>query len=316
MNKALNILVTGCGGDIGQSIGKILLKSNYTKNLYGIDISEKNAAQFIYPNFSVGLPFTHPEYLKRLLAFVEKHEIDIVIPIAEPELRFFSNQNILETIGKAKMITASSLALEIGFDKFKTAEFLKSKNLPFPETFLAKDIKTIDSFPVILKSRTGSGSKDIHKINTMDEFLFYTRNNIENYVVQEFITDKNGEFTCGLYRSSKGEIRSQIFKRELTGGYSGYGEVVKNKGITDLLEELAIRLNLVGSINVQLRITKNLPKVFEINPRFSSTVLYRHLFGFEDLIWSIEDRLGYELSDNREYAIGRKFYKGFEEYIK
>ena len=111
----------------------LLLKSNYTKNLYGIDISEKNAAQFIYPNFSVGLPFTHPEYLKRLLAFVEKHEIDIVIPIAEPELRFFSNQNILETIGKAKMITASSLALEIGFDKFKTAEFLKSKNLPVPK---------------------------------------------------------------------------------------------------------------------------------------------------------------------------------------
>tara|TARA_R110002096_G_scaffold229836_1_gene419446 strand:- start:5573 stop:6523 length:951 start_codon:yes stop_codon:yes gene_type:complete len=316
MNKALNILVTGCGGDIGQSIGKILVKSNYTKNLYGIDISEKNAAQFIYPNFTVGLPFTHPEYLKRLQAFVEKHEIDIVIPIAEPELRFFSDQNILDTIGEAKLITASSLALEIGFDKFKTAEFLESENLPFPETFLAKDIKTIESFPVILKSKTGSGSKDIHKINDIDEFQFYTRNNIEDYVVQEFITDKNGEFTCGLYRSSKGEIRSQIFKRELTGGYSGYGEVIENNDITDLLEKLAVKLDLVGSINVQLRITKNLPKVFEINPRFSSTVLYRHLFGFEDLIWSIEDRLGHKLSNNREHAIGRKFYKGFEEYIK
>ena len=41
MNKALNILVTGCGGDIGQSIGKILSKSSYTKNLFGIDISDK-----------------------------------------------------------------------------------------------------------------------------------------------------------------------------------------------------------------------------------------------------------------------------------
>ena len=51
MNKALNILVTGCGGDIGQSIGKMLLKSSFTKNLFGIDISDKNAAQFIYPNF-------------------------------------------------------------------------------------------------------------------------------------------------------------------------------------------------------------------------------------------------------------------------
>lgn len=188
--------------------------------------------------------------------------------------------------------------------------------MPFPETFLAKDIKTIDSFPVILKSKTGSGSKDIHKINTMDEFLFYTRNDREDYVVQELITDENGEYTCGLYRSSKGEIRSLILKRELLGGYSGYGEVVENSDITNLLEKLAVKLNLVGSINVQLRMTKNLPKVFEINPRFSSTVFYRHLFGFDDLIWSIEDCFEYELSDNRQDATGRKFYKGYEEYIK
>ena len=51
MNKTLNILVTGCGGDIGQSIGKMLLNASYTKNLLGIDISNKNKAQFIYPNF-------------------------------------------------------------------------------------------------------------------------------------------------------------------------------------------------------------------------------------------------------------------------
>lgn len=316
MNKALNILVTGCGGDIGQSIGKILLKSNYTKNLFGIDISDKNAAQFIYPNFSIGLPYTHQDYLKELELFVKENLIDLIIPIAEPELRFFSNKNLLNSIGKAKMIIASSLALDIGFDKFKTAEFLDKEGFPFPATFLAKNIKAIDSFPVILKSKTGSGSKDIHKIDTMDEFIFYTRNNIEDYVVQEYITNKNGEYTCGLFRSNKGEIRSLILKRELTGGFSGYGEVIYNEDITILLEKLAESLDLIGSINVQLRISENIPKIFEINPRFSSTVLFRHLFGFKDLIWSIEDKLGYVLSDNRKNLIGRKFYKGFEEYIK
>jgi carbamoyl-phosphate synthase large subunit len=316
MNKAFNILVTGCGGDIGQSIGKILLKSKYTKNLFGIDISNKNAAQFIYPNFSIGVPFTHPDYLQRLEFFIDKHDIDLIIPIAEPELRFFSEQNILKTIGKAKMITASALALEIGFDKFKTAEFLKRENLPFPETFLAKSLKRIDNFPVILKSKTGSGSKDIHKINSIEEFLFYTKNTIDDYVVQEFISDEKGEFTCGVFRSSSKEIRTQIFKRELTSGYSGYGEVIENINITNLLEKIAVKLDLVGSINVQLRIKENRPKVFEINPRFSSTVLFRHLFGFEDLLWSIEDLLGYSLSDNQSNVIGRKFYKGFEEYIK
>jgi carbamoyl-phosphate synthase large subunit len=316
MNKTFNILVTGCGGDIGQSIGKILLKSKYTKNLFGIDISNKNAAQFIYPNFSVGVPFTHPDYLQRLELFINKHDIDLIIPIAEPELRFFAEQNILKTIGKAKMITASALALEIGFDKFKTAEFLKRENLPFPETFLAKSLQRIDNFPVILKSKTGSGSKDIHKINSIEEFLFHTKNTIDDYVVQEFISDEKGEFTCGVFRSSSKEIRTQIFKRELTSGYSGYGEVIENTNISNLLEKIAVKLGLVGSINIQLRIKENQPKVFEINPRFSSTVLFRHLLGFEDLIWSIEDLLGYTLSDNRSNVVGRKFYKGFEEYIK
>ena len=316
MNKALNILVTGCGGDIGQSIGKILSNSIYTKNLFGIDISEKNAAQFIYPNFSIGLPFTHPDYLVTLEKFIKAQAIDLIIPIAEPELRFFSKKNILVNIGRAKMITASALALEIGFNKFKTAAFLEKEKLPFPKTYLAKSLKNIDDFPVILKSKTGSGSKDIHKINSMEDFLFYTKNSTNDYVVQEFISDEFGEFTCGVYRSSKKEIRSQIFKRELTSGYSGYGEVVKNKVITEFLEKIALKLDLVGSINVQLRIKENTPMVFEINPRFSSTVFYRHLFGFEDLIWSIEDLFGFELSDNRRNVIGRKFYKGFEEYIK
>lgn len=316
MNKALNILVTGCGGDIGQSLGKILLKSPYTKNLFGMDISDKNAAQFIFPNFSVGLRVDDTMHLDALETFIKDNAIDIVIPIAEPELRYFSENNLPEKIGNAVLITASAMALEVGFDKNETAEFLRAEGLPFPETALAEDIETIITFPVILKSKTGSGSKDIHKINTMDEFLFYTRNNIEDYVVQEYVTDEHGEYTCGLYRSSKGEIRSQIFKRELHGGYSGYGEVVENETITELIEKLAVKLDLVGSINVQLRLKENIPKIFEINPRFSSTVLYRHLFGFEDLIWSIEDAMGLELSDNRQDVVGKKFYKGYAEYIK
>jgi carbamoyl-phosphate synthase large subunit len=316
MNNSLNILVTGCGGDIGQSIGKILLKSTYTKNLFGIDISDKNAAQFIFPNFSVGVRFSFSDYLSRLEEFIKSNSIDLIVPIAEAELRFFSENNILDHIGSAKMIIATAKALEVGFDKYKTAQFLKDEGLPFPNTKMAMDLKTIDTFPVILKSIRGCGNKDIHKIHTMDEFLFYTRTNIQDFVVQEYIPDSKGEFTCGLFRSSNGEIRSQIFKRELHGGFSGYGEVIENKTITSLLEELALKLNLVGSINVQLRMHEDTPKIFEINPRFSSTVLYRHLFGFEDLIWSIEDRLGLELSDYRQDAVGRKFYKGYQEYIK
>jgi len=311
----INILVTGCGGDIGQSVGKILLKADFINNLFGIDVSDRNAAQFIYPYFSVGLPCSDPGYLESLERFIKINAIDIIIPISEPELRFFSKRNILSNIGSAKMITASSLAMEVGFDKFKTAEFLKEKGLPFPKTVLAKSWKEIENFPVILKTKSGSGSKDIYKINSKEDFFCHMRKTTDDYIIQEFLSNDYGEFTCGVFRSTDKEIRTQIFKRELVGGFSGYGEVIENNLITNLLEEIAIKLDLLGSINVQLRMNENLPMVFEINPRFSSTVLFRHLFGFKDLEWTIKDKLGEDLGVYVKPNPRGKFYKGFNEYL-
>ena len=40
-------------------------------NLFGIDISDKNAAQFIFPNFSVGLRVDDEEHYNQLEAFIK-----------------------------------------------------------------------------------------------------------------------------------------------------------------------------------------------------------------------------------------------------
>ena len=58
------------------------------------------------------------------------------------------------------------------------------------------------------------------------------------------------------------------------------------------------------------------PVVFEINPRFSSTVRFRDLFGFADVKWSIEDKMNYLLSDYTDISVGKKLYKAFNEYIE
>lgn len=312
--KKLNILVTGCGGDIGQSIGKILLESDLVGNLYGCDISEKNAAKFIFPHFFLGLPYSNENYISNLEKFTADNQIDLIIPIAEPELRYFSRQNMLDKIGSASMITASPLALETGFDKLKTARFLEKENLPFPVTHDIAAVDKPEQFPVILKSKTGSGSSSVFVVKDDETFQSLKKQHPE-FIVQEFLEGDNGEFTCGVFRSSKGIIRTIILKRELMGGFSGYGEVIENAEIEKILTEIAERLQLVGSINVQLRLTSKGPVVFEINPRFSSTVRFRDLFGYKDVIWSIEDKLGLPLSAYEGVAAGRKFFKGFNEYI-
>lgn len=310
----LNILVTGCGGDIGQSVGKILNEYSLVNNLYGCDISDKNAAKFIYSNFFLGLPCKDSNYISNLEKIVKEMNIDFIIPISEPELRFLSKENISK-IGTAELILASAEALEVGFDKLNTADFLKKENLPFPITHSVADIDTVEKFPIIMKSRTGSGSSNVSIVRDDDTFISIKKGN-PDFIVQEFLDGDNGEYTCGVFRSKRGIIRSIILKRELMGGFTGYGEVIENKEIDKLLHDVAEKLHLIGSINVQLRLTSKGPVVFEINPRFSSTVRFRHLFDFKDVEWSIEDKLGLPISDYTETAIGKKLYKGFNEYIQ
>lgn len=312
--KKVTLLVTGCGGDIGQSIGKILNHSVYISKLFGCDISEKNAAKFIYKNFSISLPCNHPDYLNHLISFIEINKIDFVLPIAEPELRFFTSTSKVSGLSWDKMILASNKALSIGFDKLKTAEFLAKEGMPFPATSALELITEPKELPVILKSKTGSGSSKVHFVEDIEAFHFLVKRN-PDFIMQEYLKNIEGEYTCGLFRSSNGTIRSIILKRELTGGYSGYGQVVAHNEISELLIKIAVKLNLIGSINVQLRLVDNIPFVFEINPRFSSTVLFRHMFGFRDVEWSIQDKLGIALSEYNANNIGKKFYKGFAEYI-
>lgn len=315
MTKKINIMVTGCGGDIGLSMGKILNDLDYVENLYGCDISEKNAAKFIFDNFFIGLPVSDPNFLENLEKEVEEKNIDFVIPVSEHELRFFARKDFKSSSIAPKLIMASDMALKIGFDKLKTANFLESHNLPFPKTVLIVGVEEVEKFPVIAKSRTGSGSSKIEVVEDSETLELLKKTN-PDFIVQEYLDGASGEFTCGLFRSKKGVIRTIIFKRELHGSYSGYGEVIYNKEIDELLYSMAKKLNLVGSINVQLRLGPNGPTVFEINPRFSSTVRFRDLLGYKDLVWSIQDCLDIPISDYKEVPQGKKFYKGFIEYIQ
>jgi carbamoyl-phosphate synthase large subunit len=310
----LNILVTGCGGDIGQSVGKILNEYSIVNNLYGCDISDKNAAKFIYSNFFMGLSCNAPNYISNLERVVKEKNIDFIIPIAEPELRFLSKEKISK-VGNAQLILASSLALEVGFDKLNTANFLKKENFPYPISHSVEAIDMVKQFPVIMKSRTGSGSSNVYVVRDVEAFSSIKKRN-PDFIVQEFLDGDKGEYTCGLFRSNTGIIRSIVLKRELIGGFTGYGEVVDNKEIDKLIHGIADKLQLIGSINIQLRLTSKGPVIFEINPRFSSTVRFRHLFDFKDVEWTIEDKMGLPISDYTETAIGKKLYKGFNEYIK
>jgi len=310
--KSYNILVTGCGGDIAQSMGKILISYPKASKVNGCDIHNDHAGHFIFHECFVVERVSSPRYHDSIVALVNQQHIDVIIPATEYELEYLLS-NDFQGIKNCIIVKPSNLAIEIGLDKYRTAKFLESNNLPFPKTFLLEEVP-IPVLPCIVKSRRGSGSKTVHIVKDSDTFALVARV-VKDAVCQEYLDATDEEFTCAVYRSKSGIIRTIQFRRKLTGGYSSFGIVEKEKAIDSILEKLASLFNLVGCINVQLRMQQGVPKIFEINARFSSTVLFRHLLGFEDLIWSIEDALGFQIGSYQEPPLGSKFYKGFQEYI-
>ena len=314
MTKKFNILVTGCGGDIGQSICKILRNYSLIQKIIGCDIHQNHPGKFLVDEFYLIPSCSSDSYFQELQNLIEEKSIDMIVPTSEPELRLFLKKRINNRIFNRPLIMANHKALEVGFDKLKTALFLKESKLPFPETSLIGEDNNI-SYPVVLKSRDGSGSKQVIILNNIEDFQYY-KNKHPEFILQEYLGNDKFEYTCGLFRSKAGNCRNVIFNRTLTGGFSTFGIVEQNKDISQLLNIIGNKLELEGAINVQLRLTQKGPIVFEINPRFSSTVLFRDLLGFRDLIWSIEDTLGMALSPYIPIAQGRKFYKGYQEYYE
>lgn len=313
MSKTYNILVTGCGGDIGQSIGKILGSEALFARVLGCDMSDEHAGKFIFDQCFKVPACRAAHYFDTLSEIITREQVDLILPIAEPELRFYTEQHITGTVAGKPMVAANLLALQTGFDKLATVQFLEQQGLPFPRTEVLSAANA-QQLPLLIKSRNGSGSKAMFMLKDAQDFQYY-QSKYPDYIAQEPVGTDNEEYTCGLFRSAGGEVRTLNYRRKLLGGFSGFGSVVENAAIDKVLHRIAEGLQLRGSINVQLRLTDRGPVVFEINPRFSSTVMFRHLMGFKDVLWSVQDVLGLPLSPYTPPANGTRFYKGFHEYI-
>src|SRR5688500_18799180 len=94
MSKAYNVLVTGCGGDIGQSIGKVLKGNPLIAKTFGCDLHSEHAGTFIFDTCFIVEKASSPQYLKGLQEIIETHKIDFLIPATEHELIVFLREGV------------------------------------------------------------------------------------------------------------------------------------------------------------------------------------------------------------------------------
>ena len=126
-------------------------------------------------------------------------------------------------------------------------------------------------------------------------------------IVQECLGSESDEYTTGVFSDGR-QISSITFKRKLGyGSLSAEAILVDNPFLENLSKQVAEATHLIGSINIQSRRLGNddLFVPFEINPRLSSTLLFRKKFGFDDAVWWLDGLRGKSYSYERKYRSGR-----------
>ncbi|MAJ86262.1 MAG: hypothetical protein CL687_04835 [Candidatus Pelagibacter sp.] len=291
--KNLNILVTGAGSGVGQSIIKALKISKIKCNVISADINHSNAALF-RTRKSIIIPKVEDKgALKWFLKNLKINKIDILMIGSEFDMIFFSkHKDIIKKKTGCEVCISNLNVIKMADDKYATQEFLKKNNLPFLRTFIIRnqrDLKLLPkklTLPFILKSRFGTSSRNLHLIKNMNE-LKYLIKKVPNPIIQEHIgTEKDmfeNEYTCSYFKSKDKKIFGPFLaKRKLVNGTSWVVEIIRDEKISALVMKIAHLIDNQGTFNIQLKNRKNEPVPFEFNPRFSGTTSIRSHFGFNE----------------------------------
>lgn len=291
-----NFLISGIGADLGQSISKIIRTEFSDAKIIGIDSSDRHGGLFFCDELIRCPNAVDKNYIPFIENLLEQHSVDLFIPATEFELREIVKLDENHILWK-KILSCPKKYLEIFLDKYSTFQFLEKSNIKMP--WYTIDPGAIKQFPCIFKARNSSGSRNIFKLKNQEEAVFFKKM-FPDSLFQELLKNDHLEYTCSVFRDSQKKTYVLQLVRKLTGGTTSWCQVEEHESIKKICTDIAEKIDLCGGINIQLRMNENSPMIFEINPRFSSTVLMRHLMGFKDLAWSVNDF--FHLNNKNQYT--------------
>ena len=278
--KSRNVAVTAVGGGVGQSIIKALQKTHY--NPVGINSEALGAGLYATKRSYLGLNATDPRFVDKLIQICNEENCTVLFPGLDAELGPISRCATKLKDSNITPVVCDPEVIEICNDKMRTSEFLKKNGFPYPMTYRLKEYDDELGFPLILKPQKG-GHRSIgeYKVCSNNQFQTLIKNlDLNNYVVQEYI--EGDEYTCGTVTLENQCVGAIIMKRELRNGDTIRAFVVKNEELTSFLQKVVNVLKPFGACNLQLRLSENVPYIFELNARCSGTTASRALAGFNE----------------------------------
>ena len=312
----MTILISAANSDIADSLCRIYRSEYPREKIYGVAPDGMWPASAVFDKVYKIAKVDDPEYLKMLFAILVSESIDIFVPVSEHELRFFA-KNVISWPSKVKILINPQSILSVCLNKMHTVHWLDKIGVKSPQTIQLDQVNS-GHLPIFVKPKESAGSKYSYTVHTWEYFnvlikeLQYLGIKLEDMIAQSYLTNLEEEYTCALSKIN-GQESYLILKRKLLGGITGKAETSQHPGIIRILKKISNAFKGDFFINVQLRLEKDEPFVFEINPRFSSTVMLRHLIGFQDFLEHIKFLKGgilpvpnYNINEKQMFRIFRE----------
>ncbi len=265
-----------------------------TGKLVATDVTESSSA---FHKADVGIkvpPVGNVEYLHALLDIVKTHEIGLMVPLTDLDLRRLARQkNQFEQLGCTVMVGCEQAVSLLG-DKAGLNTVLQKIGLATIKSFTLDEFRKEPFYPCFIKPVRGSAGVGTGLIQSEQELLAHIKTFGESMMVQEFIPGQ--EFTIDVYRSRDGVVRSVVPRQRLI---VRAGEVEKAVTCKDLDLISSARLlaeNLDGMWGVFCcqcrRGADGQPRYFEVNPRFGGGVPLSIAAGANLPLYLLQETLG------------------------
>lgn len=270
----MKILITAVGKRI--QLIKHLMKSFY---VIGVDCGDLVPASFFTDKFYKVPESNSLIYIEELTKICEKEKVSMVIPLYEKEFDLLNKYRSRFEEKGIILLLSSADVIKICNNKYDTYNFFQQNDIDTPVTYnksvikekLEEDHFRESSFPMIVKPSCGMGSKNVFKVNDLNELKFFI-DYIEDPIVQQFVNGK--EYTIDVLCDLKGNVISIVPRErvEIRSGEVSKTKTEKNTVIIEKVLYICSRINFIGPVTIQCIDDGESIKFIEINPRFGGGV--------------------------------------------
>lgn len=271
--KQVRVLLTGGGG---AGTIEIIKRLRETGRYYVIAAdAARYSGGFAYADKGYVVPLgASAEFESAMRELIERERPRFVVPLVDEEIPIVHDLVDREFSDIVRIVAPRPEFCHLALDKWSTYRSLAAAELPTAHTWLASDAEHC-RYPAVIKLRHGRGSRGLAYLTNeqeLAEYLERASEKAERYVVQERLTGV--EYTTSVVVGLGGPLFA-VVPKEVTDkrGITHVGVTREVVEIDRLGREIQERLRADGPFNVQLIMGEDrVPRVIEINPRYSTTV--------------------------------------------